>query len=200
MGVSTVPEVPSNISPKEFFEAFLVENFAAVSGGKVQNVPAVLEVRVRGDGGGTWSLTVKDGKLVVRPEGDPAALATMQMDTAVWRELMAKSAEFSARTQGNIAGAFKFLFPDAQMIQLIKNTLQGTAEIRLKRDGAEPLSLFFGFKECRAEAPKTKVTMALGDWMDIAARKAVPAQIYMSGKATVEGDLALAMNMSMLLA
>ena len=180
------------MTPRDFFERFLVENFAELTGGKVKEVGAVLQTVITGEGGGTWSMTVKDGKLTVKSEPDKAALAIMHMDATVWRELMARMAP--------VAGGFKFLFPDPAMVQLIKNSMPGTAEVRLKREGGEPLRMHFGFKECKPESPKTKVTMAFSDWLDLAARKIVPAQLFMAGKATVEGDTALAMNMSMMLA
>jgi putative sterol carrier protein len=195
----TLPAVPGDITPRAFFEEFLVENFEALTEGKVKNVDAVLQVRVTGDGGGTWALTVREGRIVVRPEADAAALAFMEMPIDVWRTIMERGADLAVATGGNVSGAFKFLFPEPQMTELIRNTFQGTAEVRLRHEAQEPLQIWFGFKECNARAPKTKVTMALSDWMDLAARKTVPAQLYMSGKATVEGDMALAMNMSMLL-
>jgi putative sterol carrier protein len=189
--------VPGDITAREFFERFLPENFDLLSGGKVKDVDAVLQVEVEGEG--TWSLTVKGGSIVVRSQADPAALAYLRVGRAAWRDLIGLSDEVARRAQGNLSGAFKFLFPEPQMVQLIKNAFQGTVEVRLKREAAEPLTLHFGFKECRPETPRTKVTMALSDWLDIAARKVVPAQLFMAGKAQVEGDVALAMNMGMLL-
>jgi putative sterol carrier protein len=198
--MSSLPEIPTDIAPAAFFEELLPRHFAALSGGKIRNIDGVLVARVTGEGGGAWSLSVRDGALQVRAEANTGALAYLQMDRAVWRTVMEKTTEVAQKGQGSWLGAFKFLFPEPQLVQLVKNSMTGTAEIRLKQEGTDPLSLFFGFKELRPEAPKTKVTMALSDWVDLAARKVVPAQLFMAGKATVEGDMALAMNMSMLLA
>lgn len=192
-------ELTSDITPREFFERFVVDNFEAITEGKIREVDAVFQVNVTGEGGGTWSMTVREGRMVVRPEADPSALAYMQVDIAAWRELMAMVVGVAQGMAGGVAGVFRFLFPAPPVVQLIKNALRGTAEIALTRDGEEPLRLHFGFKECRPDAPRAKVRMALTDWVDVALRKVVPAQLYMSGKAVVEGDVALAMNMSMLL-
>ncbi len=74
---------PRPLQPKDFFETqhtrFLPE--------KAEGVDAAISYTIEGEGGGEWSLTVKDGKCEIREGGNPSAKTHAKMSSKTYLQL-----------------------------------------------------------------------------------------------------------------
>lgn len=74
---------PRPLQPKDFFETqytrFLPE--------KAEGVDASISYTIEGEGGGEWSLTVKDGKCEIREGGNPSAKTHAKMSSKTYLQL-----------------------------------------------------------------------------------------------------------------
>jgi len=83
-------------TPKEFIETFLPQKF---DGGKAAGVTAVVQLKISGDNGGDWVISIKDQKLDVSPGTNPAPNITLTM----------KDADYVSLVNGKLSGQKAFM-------------------------------------------------------------------------------------------
>jgi putative sterol carrier protein len=98
-------------TPKEFFEKQAPAQFNPE---KAEGVDVVAQINLTGMEGGSWTVTVKDQKLIITEGTNPEATLTLKMSdddfmSMVNGKLSAEKAFFTGRVQfkGNIAVALK---------------------------------------------------------------------------------------------
>lgn len=98
-------------NPKEFFEKILPNKFKP---DKAKGVEVIVQVNIRGAGGGTWTVTIKDQKIQTKQgtQSSPTlAIDITQTDymDIVNGKMSAEKAFFSGKIQfkGNIAVALR---------------------------------------------------------------------------------------------
>jgi len=82
---------PSDITPEEFFTRWLLAEYATLrdaAGDAAAPPDTVIGVKLDGDGGGSWTLTLSGGTLACNESLSDDAEVTLAQSVADWRALM----------------------------------------------------------------------------------------------------------------
>jgi hypothetical protein len=181
--------VSENVTPEQFFEELLPMGFAAqAQAGATPQASFVLGYTVSGAGGGSWLVTIGDGKMTPRKGTGESNLAfSIAIDD--WRDavLGRNGAQLSLLLPQQRPGR-----PDNSARVL---ALKGTLALELGRDG-DPFKVEMCFNN--AAAPRTIMKMKLGDYLAMNEGTLNGQEAFMTGKLRVEGDLAFLMQIAAL--
>jgi len=83
-------------TPREFIETVLPQKFDPE---KAAGLTAVVQMKIAGDNGGEWFITIKDNKLDVNQGTNPAANITLSM----------KDVDYVALVNGKLSGQKAFM-------------------------------------------------------------------------------------------
>ena len=84
------PRIKPPDNPKDFYEKFLPEQFAAnpKAKEKIADMDAIFQFVLEGEGGGTWCVIMKNGDLTVKNSADENAHCTITQSTEDWGAMM----------------------------------------------------------------------------------------------------------------
>lgn len=183
-------ELPAGITPDQFFTEFMPLGFQQqiADGG---TVPGNITIRydLTGDGGGSWLVTIADGKMhVTKGTGD--ANIAYSVSTAQWHEAV-----------GGVHGASPALIvppqrPGRPDTSGRAKQLKGTMALELSRDGADPFKVETVFGG--SATPRTVMKLKLQDYLDMQTGKLNGQEAFMTGKMKVEGDMGFLMQIAAL--
>jgi hypothetical protein len=183
--------VSDDVTPTQFFQELLPMGFAAQQqAGEARPGDITLQYRLAGDGGGTWVVEIRDGRMHSR-QGEAEAHLVFTLSVDQWREAVL----------GRNGAALPLILP-AQRPGRPDNSgrakaLKGTLALELGREG-EPFKVELSFNG--APAPRTVMKMKLADYLDMQTGKLNGQEAFMTGKLRVEGDMAFLMQVAALTA
>jgi hypothetical protein len=182
-------ETPT-VTPEQFFEQLLPLGFAQQVEANAA-VPRDFTVlyRLRGEGGGEWLITIRDGKMESR-KGAGEAVLTVTVSVDDWRDALL----------GRNGASLALLVPQGRPARpeatARVQTLRGTLVQELLREGGEPFRLEMTFNG--AAEPRTVVKMKLQDFLDMTAGALNGQEAFMTGRMRVDGDMGLLMQLAAL--
>lgn len=192
-------EIPKDITPKKFFEEFLVEQFEARKGDlpdEAKEVDAGMRFILTGDDGGTWTLSFKGGELKASEGtvGDP--IMTIKMSVSDWKGVLTGERGGMMGEQMNLAGGGGGGGPalSADMVSKVSG-IDGTLQFKLTDDEKDDfvVTLKFGTGDPKDE-PDCTISMAAADSEAMRTGELNPQAAFMSGKIQIDGDMGLAMQ------
>lgn len=193
--MTTIQRPPRDITPKDFFETWLPGEYDRLKA-SIQPAPPDLkaQVRLEGEGGGTWLLELAGGALTVSTRSAPDAHITVAQSVADWRAITAgeDGAGPDLTPPEGISIQHWFVNPAIhQALASVKGTLRFEIPGFRGRTFAVALT-FHGAAEPQATISVDAETVA-------AIRSgALPApQAFFAGKILISGDSGFAMQVAM---
>lgn len=196
--MSALLNLPSSITPSEFFEEVLLDELGAVdvpSG--TSREPAQFNVL----GAGIWSIGVDDEGVYIDSKACKCPPIQVSMTEADWRAVVA--GPFKERlAKSGAASLFhpkmmRHLFlPDAK-VAMLKN-FPGDLQMRIE-DPDEAVTyaytLTLGGGAPKVDTPTTTLTFQMADVEEMLAGRSNPQQLFMSGKLRIDGDMNMVMGL-----
>lgn len=202
-----MPEWPrSPIAASMFLEEFLPDVAAEFLAG--QRLPATdltLGVRLEGDGGGEWTLAVREGGLAVVAESRDAAAVTLVQSVEDWRGALwgGRGGVFGrtavrllrGRTSEALRKAARQRPAGFEALAQIER-LTGRVTVVLGGDGGGDwcVSVHFGPGAIPGE-PTATVRVAAADAAAMERGELDPLRAFMAGRIEVTGDMALVLQL-----
>lgn len=193
--MTTIQRPPRDITPKDFFETWLPGELDRLKA-SIQAAPPDVsaQVKLEGDGGGTWLLELAGGVLTVSDRSMPDADITVTQSVADWRAI----------TVGDEGGGVDLTPPEGISIQswLVNPAIhQALASIKgtLRFEIPGFRGRTFGVALTFRGAAEPQATIAV-DVETVAAIRsgALPApQAFFAGKILISGDSGFAMQVAM---
>ncbi len=187
--------VPENIEVKEFFERVVPETIGPllrdnpVKG--MEGTEFRLQFNITGEGGGIYSIKVKDGKeMEVVSGGISEPHIEIEISEKNWREAIT----------GKVEGVMDIFFSPQRasrnQFEALKN-IKGVMIAEFDRDYESPF--FVKLKFNNAEAPQVKFKLRLSDYIAIIKGQLDRVNAFMMGKIRIEGDMGFAMKLNQLM-
>ncbi len=210
------PAAPS-VTPADFFGTTVPRQFHAgvdkveklikaltTSLEALRAVEMTVQVQLTGEGGGTWNLNVRDGQMVVSDTPVHEPIVTVVQEIGDWRKAM--------KTIGDRMGQIALLGgglsssggPGAAPLTKAKveklKTLAGTIKFVMTGGEGGDWSIVtkFGTTPMPAQ-PHATVTCAEDDYKKIVKGELNPQAAFMGGKMKIAGDMAVVMQVGLLL-
>jgi putative sterol carrier protein len=183
------PQLPDSVTPQQFFEELMPMGFAAQAQ-ESGNTPRDFKIQFRltGDGGGDWTVEVKDGKMNgAKGLGD--ANLTVTLSEKDWRDAVLGR---NGASLGLIIPQPRPGRPDNSARAM---ALKGTMALELAREG-DPFKVEMCFNN--TAAPRTVLKMKLPEYLDMQSGKLNGQEAFMTGKIKVEGDMGFLMQIAAL--
>jgi hypothetical protein len=189
---------PVDITPERFFTQWLPAEIERL--GSATGVPDMLvRITLSGQGGGTWDLLTRQGRLLVSPPVDVASpLVTLSMTVRDWRAIVVGE-EGPVDLAPRASTSTDLLFVDSAA-QKILATINGTFrfEVRDYNDRTWTLVATFG-DQPPGDTPDSVIAIDAVTYGAILAGELMAPEAYFSGKITVEGDQALGLQVGLAL-
>jgi len=193
-------EIPKDISPKDFFEKFVPEQFEKNKGmlpEPVKAVSASMVFNLTGDQGGAWTIRLDKGNLRVSEGDDPDRTVKVIQSVSDWRGAISGERGFRLDLPGAGGGAGAGMPQGSPMtqdkIERLK-TIEGAIMFRLtdKEKGDWAITVQFG--KSAKETPDCTISMSGDDAKAMRKGNLNPQMAFMSGKIDIKGDLGFAMQ------
>jgi hypothetical protein len=158
-------------------------------------VNATIRVEVRGPGGGTFFLNVKQGEMSA---GDAAAqppFLTVVQERDTFERVAREAGDSALGLLGGLAGLTGEMRLTAGRIRNLA-AVQGMIEFAVTGENGFRLRTHFGPGPVPDE-PQTVIRVDEQGYRDLREGRLDPQQAFMSGKLAVEGDLQLAMQLAL---
>jgi hypothetical protein len=188
---------PQEITPKEFFESWLP---AEVPADTRFARPATVRVRLDGDGGGAWDLTLGPQGLAVGPAGDAAPLVETAQSVPDWRAVIVGepgAPRLTPEGKGGGGGAASLRLLERVASQITDAT-KGVLQFEISGFNGRTWSLRVAINKPMA-APDATLAIDSDTYEQILARTLPAPQAFFSGKLKITGDMNLAMQLGMAL-
>jgi hypothetical protein len=191
---------PADITPEIFFSTWLPEEFGEHFGaGKRSASDITVAVTLEGEGGGRWVLDVKDGVLGVRGAGQsgPSPSVSLRQTVADWRALAVGEAGSAVNLAPPQASPLDVLFVDPASRQIM-SSVKGTVRFEVTGYNGRTwwMHVTFGTQP-EADPPNATIAVDADTYAKMLARQMAPPEAYFSGKISLRGDTALAMQLGM---
>ena len=203
--------IPEDITPRDFYQTLLAALFAARGANTaLKGFDTSVRVVVEGDGGGTWTIRLRDGAFGVArgPEANP--FVTLRQTRDDWQvtitkgigKLLARMGEVTSTTDtaaalSQAAGGLKMpaITFGAEKLKRLSVT-KGSFHFDITgAEGGRTIRCSVLFNE--TEKPNFVVTIKAEDYRAMAAGTLPPQQAFMQGKIQISGDVPFAMQLGM---
>lgn len=185
--------VPEDISVQDYFLDFVPENFgkelqeSGVEGLEGTELNAQFEIT--GEGGGTYTVNVKDGKEVTTSEGPadgPNIAVTLDVDA--WRDAVTGKL-------GSAADLFTDItqLTDPKRLEAV-NSLQGTVDLVLTKEDGSTFNVKLVFNT--ADSPSVEISSSVDVWGQIMSKETDAPRAFMSGQLAIKGDMPFALSLN----
>lgn len=191
---------PPDITPKQFLEQWLPQQVPA---GTRFATPATVRVRLDGDGGGAWDLTLGPHGLTVGPAGDAPPLVETSQSVADWRAFIVGEPGAPRLTpegsggSGGGGGAASLQLLERVASQITDAT-KGVLQFEVTGFNGRTWSVRVAIHKPMA-APDATLSIDADSYGQILARTLPAPQAFFSGKLKITGDMNLAMQLGMAL-
>ena len=196
--MSALLNLPTTITPSEFFEEVLLGELAAVEvPSDTSREPAQFNVL----GAGVWSIGVDDEGVFVDSQAATQPPIQVSMSENDWRAVVV--GPFKERlAKSGAASLFhpkmmKHLFLSDSKVSMLKQ-FPGDLQMRIEdRDEATTYSftLTLGGGAPKVESPTTTLTFQMTDVEDMLAGRSNAQQLFMQGKLRIDGDMNMVMGL-----
>ena len=191
---------PPNITPSEFFEKWLPEQFEIVKtelgADKWVAVPEIsLACTLTGEGGGTWRLAINGGILSVSQGAGDGALVELTTAVNDWRALVTPVSQGGLLPDPEAASAppnLPMLNP-AALTQL--TMIAGTLSIQIA--GFQGRDWQLGATVKGAAEPNASIVVDAATLEEIRTGAIAAPQAFFAGKIQISGDVSFAMQLGM---
>jgi putative sterol carrier protein len=193
--MTTIQRPPRDITPKDFFESWLPQEYARLEA-SIQPAPPNLKAQIQldGDGGGTWLLELAGGALTVSSRSVPDADIAVAQSVEDWRTI----------TVGEDGAGLDLAPPEGMSIQSwfanpaihqALASIRGTLRFEIPGFRGRTFAVALTFHG----AAQPQATIAVDAETVAAIRSgALPApQAFFAGKILLSGDTAFAMQVAM---
>jgi putative sterol carrier protein len=183
---------PKDITPKRFFEDWLPSQLSGLSGVK----PMTIRVRLDGDGGGAWDLSINEAGLKVGAAGAAEPEVMVAQTVADWKAIaVGEPGAVDLAPPQSSPTDILFLDKNAQaMLGQVKGTVR--FEVTGYNGRTWQLTVKFGAQPLKPE-PDATISVDAETYGQILARTLPPPQAYFQGKVKLLGDMNLAMQLGM---
>ena len=200
MSEKTQKRPPREITAHGFFTDWLPREFASEFGaGKRTAADITVAILLEGEGGGRWVLDVMGGQLTVRAPDSlgPAPLVSLRQPVADWRALAVGEEGSSIDLAPPEASPLDVLFVDPASRQIM-SAVKGTVRFEVTGYNGRTwwMHVTFGTQP-EADPPNATIAVDADTYARMLARKLAPPEAYFSGKISLRGDTALAMQLGM---
>lgn len=158
-------------------------------------VHATLVVRVTGEGGGTFHLNIREGRLHPGSAAEHPVALTLVQDRADYQRLIADAGDSALGFLGGLTGLGGDMKLTASRLELLQG-VAGTLAFQVKGDGGFCLVTHFGPGEPH-DPPDTRIAVAPEVYAELRAGRLDAQNAFMGGKLEVEGDMQLAMQVAL---
>lgn len=193
-------EIPKDISPKDFFERFIPEQFEkakALLPDPVKALSASMVFSLTGDQGGAWTIKFNKGDLKIAQGDDPDRVVKIVQSVSDWRGAISGERGFRFELPGAGGGGKGGLPQGSPMtqekIERLKS-IDGAIMFRLtdKEKGDWTVTVQFG--KSSKDTPDCTISVASEDAKAMRKGELNPQMAFMSGKIDIKGDLGFAMQ------
>jgi hypothetical protein len=191
---------PADITPQAFFESWLPKEYERLDAlRQEQSLPAPPSVRVNialeGEGGGTWTVSIADSKLVVEQGACESPDLGISQAVEDWRAIVTGDGGADDLVPPETSTA-DVLFAGTQIHESLQEV---TGTIRFELQGFQGRTWAADVAFGGAEEPRATMALDAETYAQIR-NKTLPApQAYFSGKIQISGDTNLAMQVGMAL-
>jgi len=185
-------------SPKEFFERYIPERFAAFKAGMAGKTSTGSMV-FRVSGVGEWTLRLSDGELAVSEGMQDDVILQVTVSSEDFGPIFVQAAmlqEDEPIKPEQQVMAFKALTIDSERTKLVQN-IAGTVAFVIDA-GEETHQLFItpGKGEPKLEGADCRLECKMNDFVDMQTGKQNPMQLAMGGKIKIVGNAQIPMALS----
>ena len=161
----------------------------------MRSVSDTIRVDVQGEGGGTWFLNIRDGRMACADSPDQALFLTMIQDAASYERLVREAGDSALGMLGGLSGlAGEMKLTRARIDNL--SGVSGSLQFTLSGDAGFTLRIHFGSGPV-PEQPTTRITVDPEGYRKLRAGEIQAHEAFMSGLIQVEGDMQLAMQLAL---
>lgn len=158
-------------------------------------VNATLQVEVKGEGGGRWSLNVEDGVMAPGSGAANAPFLTLVLERPDFERLAAEAGDSPLAFLGALASQGGDLkLTDSRMQNLAM--LRGTLRFELAGEAGFALLAHFG-GDAPPEEPTTTIRVEREAYEALKAGELAAQDAFLSGQIELEGDMQLAMQLAL---
>ncbi len=155
-----------------------------------------LDVRVHGEGGGSFHLVVESGAMRVGDAAATAPIATLVMDAAEWRRLAEEVGPSPMALLGGVGGERNFALTGARVAAL--RAISGN--VRLEVTGPAPWGVLIAFGGAPASPePHTTISIDGAEYRKLREGALDLQGAFMTGKLALAGDVEKAMKLALAL-
>jgi len=187
---------PAEITPEELFTRWLPDEIERLGAARVPDL--LVRIAISGEGGGSWDLEVKGGKLSGSPSnGERSPLVTLGLSREDWRAIMVGEPGPVSLTPPN-ASPTDLLFVDGNSQQLLAN-MTGTFAFEVRNYNGRTWRLLASFKGPPSEPPDATIGTDAETYAALLSRQISAPEAYFSQKITITGDAGRGMQVGIAL-
>lgn len=192
-------EIPKNISPKDFFEKFVPEQFEKNKGLLPQetrslSVTAVIELK--GDQGGIWTICMSKGNISISPGDSPDRIVKVVQSVADWRSAISGERGFKVDMtnigSANMGGQAVAPMSQEKIDQL--KDIEGALMFQSTHPEKGNWEITAHFGKTEKEQPDCTIIVSDETFVALQKGETNPPMAFMQGLVKIQGDMGLAMR------
>lgn len=188
---------PSDIAPQTFFEEWLPGEYRKLveaADSKPAPPDTTIVVELDGDGGGTWTISVKDGELTGAAGTADTADFVFSQSVTDWRAVVVGEQGAPELVPGNANPMTALLAADSSVQQALE-AIKGTVIFHVTEFNGRTWVLKLSFKG--EGEPEATITVDTDTLEQMRSGALPPPQAYFAGKIQLGGDVNFAMQLGM---
>jgi len=193
----SITRPPSDIAPQTFFEEWLPGEYRKLvdaTDSKPAPPDTTVVFKLAGEGGGDWTITVKDGELDGAAGAAETADFIFALSTVDWRAIIVGEDGAPQLIPGDANPMDALLAADASVQQALA-AVSGTVIFNVTEFNGRTFVLKLSFKG--AAEPEATITVDTDTLAQMRSGAMAPPQAYFAGKIQLGGDVTFAMQLGM---
>jgi hypothetical protein len=158
-------------------------------------VSATIRVDVEGDGGGTWFLNIRSGRMQAEPSPAQPPFLTLIQDRRAFERIARESGDSAMALLGGLSGLANEMRLTRSRVDALSE-LEGSVLFEVTGEGGFALRTHFGAGPASAP-PVTSIRVDDGAYRELRAGTLDPQSAFMSQRIVVEGDMRMAMQLAL---
>ena len=162
---------------------------------KMRAVDATIRVDVEGQGGGTFFLNIRAGRMSAEDHAAHAPFLTLIQDRRAFDRLASEAGDSALALLGGLAGVAGEIALTRTRVESLR-AVDGLVRIEVTGEDGFALATHFGATPIPAE-PKTRITVDAAAYRDLRSGALDPQLAFMNQQIVVEGDMSAAMQLAL---